>query len=94
MKRLLLYVLLLSLLNGCTDEKGFTRDTAEEKALEHVPPCGNGLQTFSTVSDTGQTGNEYIIKIERNCEPENGEGPKMEKFYTYLVTPEEVKLLE
>ncbi|KKO54177.1 hypothetical protein [Paenibacillus sp. DMB20] len=94
MKRLLLYVLLLSLLNGCTDEKGSTRDTAEENALEHVPPCGNGLQTFNRVTDARQTGNEYIIKIERNCEPENGEGPKMETVYAYSVTPEEVKLLE
>lgn len=94
MKRFLLYVLLVSLINGCTDEEVFTRDTAEEKALEHVPPCENGLQTFSTITDTIQTGNGYLIKVERNCEPENGEGPKMETFYTYLVTPDEVKLLE
>lgn len=95
MKRLLSCIFLVSLiLNGCTSEMEFTRDTAEAEVLNIVPPCGNSLQTFNTITDTKQTETGYIFTVRQNCEPENGEGPKMETVYNYSVAPGEVNLLK
>ncbi|UNK19639.1 hypothetical protein MNQ98_06315 [Paenibacillus sp. N3/727] len=95
MKRLLWCLLIVSMVaTGCTVPEEFTRDTAEEKVLKLVPQCGNSLQTFNTITDTQQPGTGYIVTVKQNCEPENGEGPQMETIYTYLVTPDEIKLLK
>lgn len=95
MKRLLSCIFLVSLiLNGCSSDKQFTRDTAEAKVLNHLPQCGNSLQTFNTITDTKQTDTGYIFTIRQNCEPKNGEGPRIETLYSYSVTPDDVSRLK
>lgn len=95
MKRFISFIFLASIiLSGCTSEKEFTRQTAEADMLELIPPCGNSLQSFNTITETEQTESGYIFKVIQNCEPVNGEGPKMETIYRYEVTPDDIILIE
>lgn len=87
------WVILVILFGGYANEKEFTRDTAEAEVLNLVPKCRNNLQTFNVITGIQETKTGYIFTVTQNCEPKNGEGPKMETIYTYSITPEEIKLL-
>lgn len=52
------------------------------------------METFNKVIESKENENGFVIKIQRDCEPKDGEGPQMRTTYTYFVTSNEVKLLE
>jgi hypothetical protein len=94
MRNLLLMFVLIALLSGCTSEQNFTKETATNRVLNKVPKCGNNLETFNKVIESKENENGFVIRIQRDCEPKNGEGPQMRSTYKYNVTSNEVKILE
>lgn len=94
MRKLLSMFLIFSLLSGCISEQGLTIEKATSRALDKVPSCGNHLETFNKVIESQEKEDGFVITIQQDCEPKDGEGPEMRSSYTYYVTLYEVKLLE
>ncbi|WIV17382.1 hypothetical protein QPK24_13155 [Paenibacillus polygoni] len=90
-----LFVFLLSvLLSGCVSEQDLTLETATSRALDKVPVCGNDLETFNKVNDSQEKEDGFLITIQQDCEPIDGEGPQMRSDYTCYVTNNEVKIVK
>lgn len=94
MRKLLPMFILITLLSGCISEQKLTKETATNRVLNKVPKCGNNLETFKKVIESKGNDNGFEIKIQRDCEPKDGEGPQMRSTYKYIVTSNEVDLLE
>jgi hypothetical protein len=94
MRNLLPMFVLITLLSGCISEQNFTKETALDRVLNKVPKCGNNLETFNKVIESKENDNGFVIKIQRDCEPKHGEGPQMRSTYKYIVSSNEVKILE
>ncbi|WP_160031550.1 hypothetical protein [Paenibacillus sp. An7] len=93
--RNLLFIFLLSvLLSGCASEQDLTLETASSRALDKVPGCGNDLETFNKVNDSQEKGDGFLITIQQDCEPKDGEGPQMRSETTYYVTINEIKIVK
>lgn len=94
MRNLLPMVLLIALLSGCMSEQNFTKETATNRVLNKVPKCGNNLESFNKVIEIEENEHGFVIKIQRDCESKNGEGPQMRSTYKYNVTSNEVNIIE
>jgi hypothetical protein len=94
MRNLFSVFVIIILLAGCISEQSFTKETATDRAMNKVPKCVNNLETLNKVIEIKENENGFVIKFQRDCEPENGEGPQMRSTYTYIVTSNEVKLHE
>ncbi|MDR4890117.1 hypothetical protein RGU12_21705 [Fredinandcohnia sp. QZ13] len=93
--RLMFYVLvLITILVGCSSEEKLTEDSATNKVLQEVPKCANNLETINNVTNVKEQAEEFIITVQKDCEPKGGEGPKMRTTYIYKVTSNEVQLIE
>lgn len=94
MRYLLSIFLVITLLSGCNSEQPFTIETATSRVLNMVSICGNHLETFNKVTEKKEEEDGFVIKIQQDCEPKDGEGPQTRSTYTYFVTSNEVKILE
>lgn len=94
MRNLLSIFLLSVLLSGCASEQDLTLKTATSRALDKVPGCGNDLETFNKVKESQEKEDGFVITIQLDCEPKDGEGPQMRSDYTYFVTLNEVKIVK
>lgn len=94
MRNLLSIFLLAVLLSGCAYEQDLTLETATSRALDKVPGCGNHLETFNKVNESQEKEDGFVITIQQDCEPKDGEGPQMRSDYTYYVTKNEVKIVK
>jgi hypothetical protein len=91
MRNLLFVLIVIVFVSGCT--QSLTKDTATNNVLDNVPKCSENLETINKVMEANKTEDGFIIKIQQDCEPKNGEGPEMHSTFTYAVAADEIKLI-
>jgi hypothetical protein len=90
MRNLLFVLIVIVFVSGCT--QSLTKDTANN-VLDNVPKCSENLETINKVMEANKTEDGFIIKIQQDCEPKNGEGPEIRSTFTYAVTADKIKLI-
>lgn len=92
MRNLLFVLIVIMFVSGCT--QSLSKDNATKNVLDNVPKCGENLETINKIMESNKTEDGFIIKIQQDCEPKNGEGPEMSSTFTYAVTANEIKLID